>query len=385
MDLISTMYIPNGKSFEPYTAESGLDPTMPKWCYETATLCDVSTKNIVLFSSAYPLHILAAAQKTGTDFLPGHNLAGGHGLSSSNAGNNINQTFGSLRGALDIGKNLNTANDGYFVFVADLNTPWDIVLVTSKPTEITALAWDLETSEAFVLADSEGNIETWHMKNSVMTEWNQVAHRQFPSEQFLKARFIHGGRRIYVNLDKQDNIYFREKFLFRNAPEISQDFNEQNIAACLLISSTGLAVVIAYPFDDQLHDVSSISAPATNNTVVGRRGVLSCSQSLGPIRGRVRQADISFNKDGQLLVATSNGDPKCPVRIFSLVPRLEDDLCGDESVSSSTGDMLNKVLSMDVYAFPGIFIRSSVNSHDTELDKGTYLWFTKRGVGWSEK
>ena len=134
------------------------------------------------------------------------------------------------------------------MFVADLNTPWDIILVTSRPTEITALSWDLETSEAFVLADSEGNIETWHMKNSVMTEWNQVVHQQFPSEQFLKARFIHGGRRIYVNLDKQDNIYFREKFLFRNAPEISQDFNEQNIAACLLISSTGLAVVIAYPF-----------------------------------------------------------------------------------------------------------------------------------------
>ena len=70
---------------------------------------------------------------------------------------------------------------------------------------------------------------------------------------------------------------------------------------------------------------------------------LSTVKSLGPIRGRVRQVDISFNKDGKLLVATSNGDPRCPVRIFSLLPRLEDDLCGDESLSSKQICTRNRV------------------------------------------
>ena len=367
MDLVGTTYIPSSKNaFESSTAKSALLSKIPKWCYETTTLCDISTKNIVLFTSAYPLHLHTDFHKTGSARpcgLPGQSV--GHGLGSSNVGNSLNQTFGSLRGGLDYRKSLNPMNDSYYVFVADLNTPWDIVLVTSRPTEITALSWDLVTSEEFVIADSEGYIETWHMNNSVITEWSRIAHLQFPSEQFLKAKFLHGGRRIYVNLDKQDSIYFKEKFLLRNAPEISQEFNEENMAACLLISSTGLAVLVAYLLDSDQLPVQDVVPtpmhPIQPTSSGGSVGVLSIAQSLGPIRGRVRQVDISFNKDGQLLVATSNGDPRCPIRFYSLEAKLDANISCVEPFSSGPGEIQNTSLSLDVYAYPGIFIKSASN------------------------
>ena len=213
MDLVGTTYIPSSKTaYESTKTKSVLHSKTPKWCFESTTLCDVSTKNIVLFTSAYPLHLHNDSCKTDSGRSGG--LPGQHGLGSSNGGNTGNQTFGSLRGGLENKKGSHFTDDSYYVFVADLNTPWDVVLVTSRPTEITALSWDLVTSEEFVIADSEGYIETWHMNNSVITDWSRVARLHFPEEHFLKAKFIQDGRRIYVNLDKQDSIYFKEKLLF---------------------------------------------------------------------------------------------------------------------------------------------------------------------------
>ena len=358
MDLVGTTYIPSRKtSNEANQTKSVLLSKTPKWCFESTTLCDVSTKNIVLFTSAYPLHLHKDCGKTDSGRSGG--LPGQHGIGSANGGSTTNQTFGSLRGGLESKGGSNFTDDSYYVFVADLNTPWDIVLVTSRPTEVTALSWDLISSEEFVIADSEGYIETWHMNNSVITDWNRVARLHFPEEHFLKAKFIQDSRRIYVNLDKQDSIYFKEKFLFRNAPEISQAFSEEDTAACLLISSTGLAVLVAYSSD---FDPTSMQDPIHHNQTNindSSLGIFSTAQKLGPIRGRVRHVDISFNKEGQLLVATSNGDPRCPVRFYSLLPRLDDDMGYSESFSGGDGEIQNKTLSLDVHAYPGIFIKSA--------------------------
>ena len=241
MDLVGTTYIPCGKSAqESLPNKAALMSKTPKWCFESTTLCDVSTKNVILFTSAYPLHLHSNSYKANSSRSSSH--AGQPGMGGSNNGSNHNQTFGSLRGGLEGKKSTGIFDNNYYVYVADLNTPWDIILVTSRPTEITTLSWDLVTSEEFIIADSEGFVEAWHMNQSVITDWSRVARLHFPDENFLKAKFIHEGRRIYVNLDKQDSINFKEKFSFRNAPETSQEFNEENIAACLLVSSTGLAV-----------------------------------------------------------------------------------------------------------------------------------------------
>ena len=365
MDLVGTTYIPCGKSAqESLPNKAALMSKTPKWCFESTTLCDVSTKNVILFTSAYPLHLHSNSYKANSSRSSSH--AGQTGMGGSNNGNNHNQTFGSLRGGLESKKSTGIFENNFYVYVADLNTPWDIILVTSRPTEITTLSWDLVTSEEFIIADSEGFVEAWHMNQSVITDWSRVARLHFPDENFLKAKFIHEGRRIYVNLDKQDSINFKEKFSFRNAPEICQEFNEENIAACLLVSSTGLAVLMVYSLDFDLSmtpDVTSNNIQHNQND--GSNGILYATQSLGPIRGRVRQVDICFNKDGQLLVSTSNGDPRCPIRFYSLVAKLEEDICYADS-SSTDNEMQNKTLLFDVNAYPGIFIKSGSNDQMAE-------------------
>ena len=54
---------------------------------------------------------------------------------------------------------------------------------------------------------------------------------------------------------------------------------------------------------------------------------------------------IIFFTDGTLLAATSNGDPKCQVRFFSLIPEI---LEFDEKHS----------LDLKVLTFPGLFLQS---------------------------
>ena len=91
---------------------------------------------------------------------------------------------------------------------------------------------------------------------------------------------------------------------------------------------------------------------------------------MGPIRGRVRQVDIGFNKEGQLLVATSNGDPKCPIRFYSLVASIEEDICYGDS-SCGDGEVQNKTLSLDIHAYPGIFIKSASNGQTCDAGIST--------------
>ena len=376
MDLVGTTYIPSTKLANESTDTNRgnvLLSKTPKWCYETSTLCEVSTKNMVLFTSSYPLHLHHDSYKSGSGGSAGlAGQPGGHGLTNTNSSSTANQTFGSLRGGSEYKKSSDSNDNSHYVFVADLNTPWDIVLVTSRPTEIKALSWDMVTSEEFIVADGEGYIETWHMNNSVITDWSRVAKLHFPDEHFIKAKFIHNGRRIYVNLDKQESVYFKEKFTFCNAPQISQQFNEENIAACLLISATGLAVLFAYSLDlDMLlsHDISSSPMqPSQSLPYDGSSGILCVTQNLGVIRGRVRQVDIALNKDGQLLVATSNGDPQCPIRFYSLVPRLTDNIGYGDSLAGVEGEIHNKILSLEVNPYPGIFIKSA--SNEQLLDPG---------------
>ena len=117
---------------------------------------------------------------------------------------------------------VNLTHGQYFLYVCDLNSMWSPHLVTSKPFEITTLAWDSEKADTLVFADRSGQVEVWRMKDSLLSEWECVGKNNYPSEIFLKAFFICGTRKCFVNMDNTDSHNYHEKFSFRPSSVIAQ-------------------------------------------------------------------------------------------------------------------------------------------------------------------
>ena len=256
-------------------------------------------------------------------------------------------------GASTLASRMNTnipgvANSTYNVYVADLNTPWDLHRVTARHNRITVLRWDNESANSFVLADDSGQVEVWHMKE--LTDWFCMAKTCLPSEMFVQAMFINQGRRTYLNLDKLD-CPLKEKFMFKTPPDAASMFVDRNKACLLFISATGLAVMMAYDQDE------GEDSPAT----VDNGRLMRTVRSLGPIRQQIKTAGITFTKSGELIVATTNGDPKSMIKMYSIVPSLEENLI----------EIVHHGLSMKVQSFAGIYVRTGKDKIENVESSGS--------------
>ena len=218
----------------------------------------------------------------------------------------------------------------YFVYVCDLNTPWDVQLVTYTSSEISTLKWDGSGGNSFVLADASGLVEVWQMQESLLSEWTNIFRNTYNSEVFIKAFFIPTSRRTYINMDNMDASQFHDKFAFRSAPPVAQEFGQRDLLGILLVSHTGLVVCLAIPKKCQ----------GANETKVAK-------QCLNVTRSRVRLVDIAFVNDGSLLIATSNGDPNEPIR-FSRVQATLKECAYDDGLQ----------LCLELETFPGLCSRS---------------------------
>ena len=149
MDLISTVYIPKGE----LDCKTSQIPLPERWFHESTTKCAISHRNIVAFVSLCPLTPSCASGDTAED------------------DQNPLQFKKESSQKIKIEKQVQFSGQ-YFVYVCDLNTPWDILLVTANDYPITALEWDKDNGNTFVLADSTGQVEIWQMKESLLSEWH---------------------------------------------------------------------------------------------------------------------------------------------------------------------------------------------------------------------
>ena len=255
---------------------------------ESNCKCDVSGRNTLAFVSAHPLTKACSVPNEEEEhplLLPMHQrgkdkFAGGFNSTSDST----NNAFGK-----------------YFVYVADLNTPWDVHLVTSTSYEISTLKWDMNNGNSLVFADISGQVEVWQMKEFLLSDWHCIHKSVYKSEVFLTVFSIGSGRRTYINMDK-DPGYYHDKFNFRPAPSIAQGFGERDMFGLLLVSHTGLVVCLAIP--------------TNSSNVLEAKHAKQCLNNV--TRNRVRTVDVSFVKDGSLLIAASNGNPLDPIRFYKV-------------------------------------------------------------------
>ena len=235
----------------------------------------------------------------------------------------------------------NLTHGQHYIYVCDMNTPWDVHLITAKSFEVTTIAWDNENADTLVFADRSGQVEIWGMKESLLTEWHCIGKSNFPSEAFLKSFFICGIRKCFVNMDNTDSGQYHEKFSFKPNSVIAQEFGQKSMMGILLVSHTGLIVCMA---------ISKV----TNS-------IISAKKCLDVCRGRIKNVDISFIKDGTLLVAMSNGDPGVPIRFFAV-----------KTIFKETPYDSGLELELQVDTYPGLFTKA-VGETKTKNDEDKCL------------
>ena len=260
--------------------------------HESICKCDVSGRNTLAFVSAHPLTQACSVPNEEEEhpLLLSLNQKGKHSLDKLSFTNGLNSSP----------ENANNAFGKYFVYVADLNTPWDVHLVTSTSYEISALKWDVNSGNSLVFADVSGQVEVWQMKEFLLSDWHCIHKSTYKNENFLTIFFIGSARKVYINMDK-DTENYHEKFNFRPAPSLAQGFGERDMFGIILVSHTGLVVCLAIP--------------ASDSNILETKHAKQC---LSVMRNRVRTVDVAFVNDGSLLIAASNGDPLEPIRFYKV-------------------------------------------------------------------
>lgn len=69
----------------------------------------------------------------------------------------------------------------------------------SNLCSITVLEWDL-VGENLVVADTNGVVQIWGMKDHILNDWVCLGNATFHGEKILSAAFFHNGRKVMFTL-----------------------------------------------------------------------------------------------------------------------------------------------------------------------------------------
>lgn len=82
------------------------------------------------------------------------------------------------------------------VYVADLNTPWQVHKILCNSSPVTVLQWD-STGEFLLTADESGCVRVYQTKEHILNEWTLILQTVLQGEHVLSAAFFHSGKRVF--------------------------------------------------------------------------------------------------------------------------------------------------------------------------------------------
>ena len=194
---------------------------------------------------------------------------------------------------------------GSHVYVADLNTPWNVHKITSNKALVTSIYWDIPGIK-LLIADASGNVQIWSNKDHLLNDWTCQGVATFPGENIVAAVFFHNGKKISLVAEKKDNMHYYDKFSHQKFAASVRQFGGKPVEGCIVITSTGMVGVVGLSRG-------------------GQGGVITATASLGSIRHRVTTVDICFGKKGHFLVAASSGNINLPILCYQVGVTKPDD------------------------------------------------------------
>lgn len=164
--------------------------------------------------------------------------------------------------------------------------------IATLTENVTVIEWD-DRGTKLLVGDIVGNIQVWSMCDYLISEWQLIHSEYFPGDCILAGAWFHKGMRLTVNFDKKDsNVSYQEKFNFTKITPSVLQLGNKHTDGYLCVTSSGFVFAHLFYSDSK---------------------IITGFEFLDKIRARLQKVDISYRKDGNFLIVTSNGNAKVPL------------------------------------------------------------------------
>lgn len=184
------------------------------------------------------------------------------------------------------------------VYIVDLNLPNEPHLIKNHPSRITALEWG--SGQQLLIGDVDGSIEVWIRKDYLVNQW-QLSYKQicFEGEAVLSTCWYRNTSNNYrINLSKRDQpAPYNEKFSLTKFEPTVKQFGKKAADGIVCVSNSGLVWSACFCSDGRIQ---------------------TSRQTLGESQSKIQLIDISYRKNGDLMIATSNGLPDYPINFYNV-------------------------------------------------------------------
>ncbi|KAL1502214.1 hypothetical protein ABEB36_007389 [Hypothenemus hampei] len=195
-----------------------------------------------------------------------------------------------------------------YVYIGDLNTPWQIHRILCNPSPVTVLQWDF-TGKFLLIGDESGIVRIYTTPEHILNDWQLHLEVPLQGEHILCAAFFHPGKKICLNTEKKDSSSYFDKFTHVKFASSVKQFGGRPANGALLLTTTGMLAAILLP----------------QNT--SQTPMVVATESLGTTRIFIKTADICYGKNGHFLIAVSSGDPFLPIQCYTVSVKKIDEKC----------------------------------------------------------
>uniref|UniRef100_A0A3B4D5S7 Mediator of RNA polymerase II transcription subunit 16 n=1 Tax=Pygocentrus nattereri TaxID=42514 RepID=A0A3B4D5S7_PYGNA len=194
----------------------------------------------------------------------------------------------------------------HMIHIIDTEHPWDVYSINSGHTEvISCLEWD-QSGSRLLSADGDGQIKCWAMTEHLVNSWESTQSSSVDGDPIVALSWLHNGVKLALHVEKSGSTNFGEKFSrVKFSPSLTL-FGGKPMEGWLAVTVSGLVTV-------------SLLKP--NGTL------LSASESLCRLRGRVALADIAFTGGGNIVVAATDGSSSSPVQFYKVCVSVVNEKC----------------------------------------------------------
>ncbi|KAL4828637.1 hypothetical protein H8958_014823 [Nasalis larvatus] len=185
------------------------------------------------------------------------------------------------------------------IHILDTEHPWDLHSIPSEHREaITCLEWDQ--------SDADGQIKCWSMADHLANSWESSVGSLVEGDPIVALSWLHNGVKLALHVEKSGASSFGEKFSrVKFSPSLTL-FGGKPMEGWIAVTVSGLVTV-------------SLLKPSGQ--------VLTSTESLCRLRGRVALADIAFTGGGNIVVATADGSSASPVQFYKVCVSVVSEKC----------------------------------------------------------
>ncbi|TRY58853.1 hypothetical protein DNTS_006201 [Danionella cerebrum] len=191
----------------------------------------------------------------------------------------------------------------HMIHIIDTDHPWDVYSINSGHNEvISCLEWD-QSGSRLLSADGDGQIKCWGMSEHLVNSWECTQSSSVDGDPIIALSWLHNGVKLALH---SGSTNFGEKFSrVKFSPSLTL-FGGKPMEGWLAVTVSGLVTV-------------SLLKP--NGTL------LTASESLCRLRGRVALADIAFTGGGNIVVAATDGSSSSPVQFYKVCVSVVNEKC----------------------------------------------------------